>query len=162
MSAWLALAGMLVATAVFLVYETRDTMFWIDEWTWVLERRGSDLGTYLEPHNGHLSLVPVALYKLLFEIAGTDGYTPFRLPVIAAHLILAVLTFVYARPRVGSILALLATALILGLAPGWQNIMWGFQVGRSSPWLPPSGRSSPSTEAIVAATGRRARWWRLH
>jgi hypothetical protein len=129
MFAWLALAGMLVATAVFLVYETRDTMFWIDEWTWVLERRGSDLGTYLEPHNGHLSLVPVALYKLLFTIVGTDGYTPFRLPVIAAHLLLAVLTFVYARPRVGSILALLATALILALAPGWQNIMWGFQVG---------------------------------
>ncbi len=127
--AWLALAGMLVATAVFLVYETRGTMFWIDEWTWALERRGSDLGTYLEPHNGHLSLVPIALYKLLFAIAGTDGYTPFRLPVIAAHLLLAVLTFVYARPRVGSILALLATALILALAPGWQNIMWGFQVG---------------------------------
>jgi hypothetical protein len=128
---WLALAALIVAAAAILVYESRGTTFWYDEWYWMLERRESGLDTFLEPHNEHFSLVPVAIYKLLFAIAGTDDYTPYRLVAIAAHLLVVVLVFVYARRRVGGVPALLAAALIALLGPAWQNIVWGFQVG----WL---------------------------
>ena len=41
-----------------------------------MDRRGSSLGTFLEPHNGHFSLVPIVLYKVLFATAGLDDYAP--------------------------------------------------------------------------------------
>jgi hypothetical protein len=129
--AWAALGAMLAVAAVFLLHETRDTTFWSDEWAWFQDRRETDLAVFLEPHNEHLSLVPVAIYKLLFAVAGTEDYLPYRLPVIAMHLVVATLVFLYARRRVGPIPSVLAAALILFLGPAWQNVLWGFQVA----WL---------------------------
>ena len=83
----------------------------------------------LAPHNGHLSLVPVALYKLLFATAGLEDYTPYRVMVVAAHLACVALLFAYARRRVGDPAALGAAVLLLVLGPAWQNILWPFQVG---------------------------------
>ena len=129
--AWIALAVLLVAAAAFLYHETRGTTFWVDDWDWVQNRRGSDLDTFLRPHNGHLSLIPVAIYKLLFATAGLNDFAPYRAVLIATHLLCVVLVFVYASRRVGSYLALLAAASILFFGPGWQNILSPFQVS----WL---------------------------
>jgi hypothetical protein len=129
--AWVVLGVLLLVTGGFLLYETRGTTFWGDEWTWILDRRGNDLDTFLKPHNEHLSLIPVAIYKLMFATVGLEHYVPYRAMVIAAHLATAVLVFVYASRRVGSVLALCATALLLFLGPAWQNILWPFQIG----WL---------------------------
>ena len=125
------LAVVLLATGAFLLRETRGTTFWFDEWQWVLDRRGDDLSAFLAPHNGHLTLVPVALYKLLFATAGLENYTPYRVMVVAAHLGCVALLFAYARRRVGDPAALGAAVLLLVLGPAWQNILWPFQVG----WL---------------------------
>jgi hypothetical protein len=127
--AWTALALLLVGTAVLVFYETRDTTLWFDEWPWALDRRGGGLETLLEPHNQHLSLVPVLIYKALFATAGLDDYAPYRICIIAAHLACCALVFVYARRRIGSLPALVPTAVLLLLGPAWQNILWPFQVG---------------------------------
>jgi hypothetical protein len=129
--AWFALMVLLVAAGAFVYHETRGTTLWFDEWQWALDRRGSNLDTFLDPHNGHLSLVPVAIYKLLFATAGLGDYRPYRVVVIVAHLICVLLVFVYARRRVNGLVALLAAALLLFFGPGWQDILWPFQVG----WL---------------------------
>jgi hypothetical protein len=129
--AWIALAGLMAVAAGLIYHETRDTTFWIDEWDWAQHRRGTDLDTFLRGHNGHLSLVPIAIYKLLFAVAGLDDYGPYRAVLILAHLACVVLLFVYARRRVGSFVALLAATLILFLGPAWQDILWPFQMG----WL---------------------------
>jgi len=126
---WIALSSLLVLTAAFLYRETRDTTFWFDEWTWVLDRRRGDLDSLLEPHNGHLSLVPVAIYKALFASAGLTDYGPFRALIIAAHLVCVALVFAYVRKRVGDFVGALAAVLILLLGPAWQNIIWPFQIG---------------------------------
>jgi hypothetical protein len=126
--AWLVLALLLAATAVWLVYETRGTTLWFDEWQWLLYRRGHGLDTFLRPHNEHLSLVPVAIYKLLFATVGVARSAPYRGLVIAEHLLCVVLLFVYASRRVGSFLALLSAAVLLLLGPGWQNFLWPFQI----------------------------------
>jgi len=39
--------------------------------------------------------------------------------------------FAYSRPRVGSSMALLAAAVIMFFGPGWQDILWPFQIA----WL---------------------------
>ena len=51
--------------------------------------------------------------------------------MIAGHLLCVVLLFVYVSRRVDRFLALLAAALLLFLGPGWQNILWPFQIA----WL---------------------------
>jgi hypothetical protein len=128
---WVALAVLLVATAGVLLHEGRSMNFWFDEWIWLLERREWDAATFLEPHNGHFSLVPVAIYKLMFALAGADDYAAYRLLAIAVHLMVVGLVFVYVGRRAGAVLGLLAAALIALLGPGWQNLLWGFQVA----WL---------------------------
>jgi len=129
--AWIALTGLLVLGGAFLLRETRGTTFWLDDWSWILDRRGADVDTFLRPHNGHLSLVGVAIYKLLFATAGLEHHAPYCVIAIAAHLVCVTLIFAYARRRVGGIGALLAATLLLSFGPGWPDVLWPFQLG----WL---------------------------
>ncbi|MEA2402954.1 MAG: hypothetical protein QOK00_3357 [Thermoleophilaceae bacterium] len=124
-------AGLLVVAGVFLMHQTRGNTLLSDEWRWAVERLDNDVGTFLTPHNDHLSLVPVAIYKVLFATVGIGNYVPYRLLVTAGHLGCVALLFAYASRRVGGWLALLAAALMLFLGPGWQNMLWPFQIA----WL---------------------------
>jgi hypothetical protein len=128
---WWLLAAMLTGGAVFLLVQTRGTVFLDDEWYWILFRRGSSLASFLDPHNSHLSLVPILIYKALFGVVGLRHYWPYRIVVIAAHLAVVTLVFVYARTRAGRWPALLGAALILFFGPGWQEFLWPFQMA----WL---------------------------
>ncbi len=125
------LAIAVIASGLLLLYLTRGTSFWADEWTWIATRRGDTVNALLAPYNGHLSLVPVAIYRLMFAIFGIGSYTPYRALVIALSLVVAALVFVYARARTGDLVAMLLAVLMLFLGPGWQNTMWAFQI----PWL---------------------------
>jgi hypothetical protein len=129
--AWAALVVALLAGGALVYHLTRGTTFWLDEWLWITGRRGNDVGTFLHPYNEHLSLVPITIYRLLFATAGLRTYVPYRLVVIAAHLVCVVLLYVYLRRRVGEYFALLGSLLILFLGPGWQDILWPFQIA----WL---------------------------
>lgn len=128
---WLLLVLLLIVGAVFLLSQTRGTVFADDEWIWILTRRGGGIGTFLDPHNSHLSLVPVIIYKLLFATAGMRHYWPYRVVVTAAHVAVTALVFMYVRTRAGRWPALLGAALILFFGPGWQDFLWPFQVA----WL---------------------------
>jgi hypothetical protein len=125
------LLALLVAGGALALAQTRGTVFADDEWVWILQRRGGGLGTFLQPHNSHLSLVPVVIYKLLFATVGVRHYWPYRVVVTVAHLGVVSLVFAYARVRVGNWLALLAAALLVFFGPGWQEFLWPFQVA----WL---------------------------
>src|SRR5436309_15596642 len=99
-SAWLALAVLALCTGVLLFHETRGITAWFDEWIWLLTRRGNSVGSFLDSYNGHLSLVPVAVYKLLWVTAGLRTYVPYRVLLIVAHLGCCALLFRYGLPRV--------------------------------------------------------------
>ena len=126
-----ALGVAVVASGLLLFHLTRGTSFWADEWIWIATRRGNTIGAFLAPYNGHLSLVPVAIYRLMFAIFGIGSYTPYRALAIALSLVVAGLVFVYARTRTGEFVALLLAVAMLFLGPGWQDTMWAFQI----PWL---------------------------
>jgi len=129
--AWIAVLVLLVAATPFLYTETRGATFWFDEWEWTIGRRGGGLDAILEPHNSHLSLVPILIFRALSATFGLDVYGPYRLAVLLAHFGCVLLVFVYASRRVGGFVALLAAASLLFLGPAWENILWPFQVG----WL---------------------------
>ncbi len=114
---------------VHLYRKGYDTTFYYDEWEFVLGRHGGGLHSFLEPHNEHFSLVPVAIYKLLFATAGLKHYAPYRIVLLVAHLITASLLFAFARPRVGNALALATAALLLFLGAGFEDVLWPFQIG---------------------------------
>ena len=127
--ATLAFVGLSGAAAAKIFIVGRGLNFFYDEWSFVLYRRGHGLDTFLEPHNGHLSLIPVVMYKLLFEFVGLEHYGPYRLTVIALHVACAYLLFLLLRRRVGPTLALVSVAPVLFLGTAWQDLLWPFQVG---------------------------------
>ena len=126
---WVALAGLLVVTAAVVLYLGRSTSFYYDDWNFVLFRRPWDADALLQPHNEHLSLVPVLIYKAIFTTAGIESYVPFRVAGVAVHLLVLVALFVYARRRVGDGPALGAATLIAVLGPSWPDVLWPFQMG---------------------------------
>jgi hypothetical protein len=126
---WLALALLMALAAAALVHVGRGTGFFFDEWDWIQLRRGWGIGELLRPHNQHLSLVPVLVFKLGFATVGLESYLPYRLVLVALHLLCAGLLFAYAAPRVGAALALAGACVLLFLGPAWMDLLWAFQIG---------------------------------
>jgi hypothetical protein len=125
---WLVFAALALGTGALLFHETRGTTAWFDEWIWLLHRRTGGVGSFLDSYNGHLSVAPVAIYKLLYATAGLRTYVPYRVVLIIGHLTCCTLLFVYARRRVGGALAVVAASLLLLFGPGWENLLWPFQI----------------------------------
>ena len=144
------LAIAVLASGLLLLHLSRGTSFWADEWTWIATRRGDTVDAFLAPYNGHLSLVPIAIYRLMFAIFGIGSYTPYRALVIVLSLVVAVLVFVYARTRVGELVALLLAVSMLFLGPGWQDTMWAFQI----PWLIACAAAIVALMLLERRTGR--------
>jgi hypothetical protein len=124
-----ALALLLLAAGLLLLLAGRHLTFFYDEWDFIVGRRGGSIDTYLDPHNGHLSLFPVAVYKLLFVTVGLRHYWPYRVVEIALHLLCGGLLYMLARRRIGPWLALIPTALLLFMGSAFQDLLWPFQIG---------------------------------
>jgi hypothetical protein len=149
---FLTVVGLIVLLGLvgaWLMYETRGTTLWFDEWQWALEYRDTSLAGFLTPHNGHPTLIPVLIYRALFATVGIAHSAPYRAVGIAGHLACVALLYAYAVRRVGAALALVASVVILFLGPGWQNILWPLQIG----WL----ISVAATLAALLALDRRDR-----
>jgi serine acetyltransferase len=127
----LCLAGLVAASGTFLLVLESHLTFFGDEWEFLLNRRGWSVGVFLDPHNDHIALLPISIYKLLLAIFGMDSALPFQVVSTLVFLLSAVLLFVYVRRRVGDWLALLGSALILFLGAAWTDLLWSFQIGFS-------------------------------
>ncbi len=117
-----------VAAGLLLLIAGQHLTFFFDEWTFVTTRRGGGVSSWLDPHNGHLVLFPVLIYKLLFAVFGLRHYTPYRIVGIALHLTCGVLLYVLIRPRLGAWLALIPTTLLLFMGSAYQDLLWPFQM----------------------------------
>lgn len=124
-----ALAGLMAAASALILVKGRGLTFFYDEWAWVMRRRGWSVDTFLEPHNEHLSLLPVTVFKLLFVTAGLSHYWVYRVVGLLFHLACVTLLFLLVRRRVGDWLgvALVTPVLFLGMA--WHDLLAPFQIG---------------------------------
>ncbi len=125
------LAVAVLASGLLIYHLTRGSSFSVDDWTWIDTRRSVDPTTFLAPYNGHLSLVPIAIYRLMFAVVGTGDFAPYRILLLIVASATGLVIFEYARHRVGEFCALLTAALLLFLGPGWNDIMQPFQIA----WL---------------------------
>jgi len=92
-------------------------------------RREWDAAAFLDPHNEHIVLIPVAIQKLLLAWFGMSSAAPERLVLTLLLLATALLFFVYVRRRLGPWPALIATVPLLFLGPAWQVLLWPFEMG---------------------------------
>ena len=87
---------------------------------------------------------------------GSSHYTPYRVAGLLVHAFVVVLLFLYARRRVGDLLALAAAAVVACSGRRWPDVLWPFQTGflgvagggarraaRARPRRPPRRRRSP-------------------
>jgi hypothetical protein len=114
--------------AILLVFGSHLT-FWLDEWDLILYRRGLSPGIFLDPHNEHITIAPVAIYKALLAVFGMTSSLPFAVTSTAAFLLSGVLLFALVRRRIGDWPAVLGTVAILFLGAAWSDLLSPFQVG---------------------------------
>lgn len=122
------LVGLMAASATVILVKGRGLSFSFDEWDWVVGRVPWRVDVLLTPHNGHLSLVPVLIFKVLFVTAGLKAYWVYRTLLLALHLACALLVFVYAWRRVGYGLGVAAAALVLFFGAAWNDLLVAFQI----------------------------------
>jgi hypothetical protein len=119
---------MAAAAAVLLTYAAGLTYFQ-DSWEFLMHRRDPSVAAFLNPHNEHIVLIPVAIEQIVLRLFGMDSPRPEFVLLTALLLATAALVFVYVRRRLGPWPALFAATLLLFLGPAWQDLLWPFQVG---------------------------------
>ena len=124
-----ALALMCAASALTLVILGTRLTFFADDWAFLLDRPGWSVDSLLRDHNGHLSVLPVAIYKVLVALFGLDSQLPFRLVLSLTVVAVGVLVYVLVSERAGRAAGLVAAALLLFLGPAWNDLLWSFQIG---------------------------------
>src|SRR5829696_5869244 len=102
----LCLTAAVIASGMYLLILQSHFTFFADDWTFILDRRGFSVGVFLDPHNDHIALAPVAVYKSLLALFGMDSVLPFAVVSTLVFVISVVILFVYMRDRVGDWLAL--------------------------------------------------------
>jgi hypothetical protein len=124
-----SLAVLMGLAAIVIYRKGLGTTFYFDEWAFVIDRQPWRWDIVLTPYNGHLSLLPIVVYKLLFMTVGLGPYWVYRLVLLAFHFLCVALLFVYARHRVGDALAVCVAALVLFLGTAWHDLLVPFQIG---------------------------------
>jgi hypothetical protein len=126
---FIAVAVALFIAAAMVVFQAgRDTTFYWDEWDFIQKSRTGGWDTLLAPHNGHLSIIPILIYRAFFDVVGLRSYLPYRLVLIALHLMCCLLFYVLAVKRTGTVLALILTSMLLFLGNAWQDLLAPFQM----------------------------------
>ncbi len=70
----------------------------------------------------------MVVYKAMFELFGIGSYVPYRLAAIVLALLCAALFYSIARRRIGNLLALAPTILLLFLGSGWEVLITGMRL----------------------------------
>ncbi len=113
-TAWAILGVAIVFSGALILWFTRSTSFFSDEFTYFATSRGYDLKALLSPHNGHLIAGVRLLYATVFKLFGAH-YLVFRLLEAVGVALVAVLFFVFAKRRLGTGVALAPSVLLLFL-----------------------------------------------
>ena len=118
------LAVAMVLAAIFALIEGRGMSFTPDEWFWVIASPGMDVKTAFLTSTGHLQLVPRVLYKSILEIDGTN-YIWFRLLTVLSLLLVVALFYRYLCRRVGPMVAVVPSLLMLFFGSDALHIIRG-------------------------------------
>jgi hypothetical protein len=123
------LLAVLALVFVVVMLAGRHLTFFYDEWDFILRRRGGSAGSFLDPHNGHIVLFEVAIYKALLATVGLHHYWPYQAINAVLDVLCGGLLYVLARRRIGPWGALVPTVMLIVMGAGYEDILWPFQIG---------------------------------
>jgi hypothetical protein len=119
------LAAAMVASALVLLLIGHGQTVQGDELGYATRLATQGLGHALfdTPPNKYLIPVPLVVYRAMFEVFGLDHYFAHRVVAVVLVLLCAGLFYEYARRRVGYLLALAPTVLLLFYGSGWETVL---------------------------------------
>ncbi len=127
------LAAAMAAAGVALIAAISNLTFLVDDWDFLLSRRGFSVDVFFEPHAGHTSMSLIAIYKAIQATVGMESLTPYGVASTLAYLATIALLFVWVRRRVGDWPALIGALLCLGLGSAYEDLLAPFQLGYFAP-----------------------------
>lgn len=127
---WLALfAAALAISGTVLIAMGWRLSFFLDDWTFLLYRRGSLDQAILDPHGENVVIGLSIAYKLLVNVFGMDSAIPFRVALVSLFLVSSTLLFAWLRARAGDFLALVAVSMTLLMGAAYEDLLWPIQIG---------------------------------
>ncbi len=121
----------LAAAAALLVRVNRSQWFFGDEWEFLVNRGfvGGRFDIWY-PHAEHWSTIPILIYSTLRDTVGLGSYWPYIGLLITVHLVLTHLLWrAMTRAGIGPLIAVAAAAVFAVFGPGYENLLWAFQIG---------------------------------
>lgn len=125
---YLLLAAAMAGAGTTILVLTAELTFLQDTWEFLISRQELTLDNLLRPHNEHLVVFPALIQWVLVELFGMSNALPEYLLLVGFLLGTAGLLFVYVERRVGPWLALFAAVALLGFGPGWEALLWPFEI----------------------------------
>lgn len=146
---FVVIAAVVVSVTILLL--TRGYTFYFDEWAFILSAPDWTAATYLQPHNGHPTMLTRLIYTALLATVGLRSYLPYMAVLLAMHATSVVLLFEVVRRRAGDLVGIACAAMLLVLGAGWENLLWAFQMSFV-------GSVACGLGMILALEGRPNRW----
>lgn len=119
----LLLAAMAAAT-VWIVVLGQKLSFLLDDWGYIVLRRGSDFENWVRPDNEHFVAGPVTIWKLLIATFGIDSMLPYKVVSTALFLAGVWFLFLWCRRRVGEWAALIGMVALLFCGAAFDDLLW--------------------------------------
>jgi hypothetical protein len=123
----LLLAAAIAVSTLLLLHLGRGQTLVVDQWGYLSAYRSWSPGSLFTPHNGHLIVLPLLVYKAMFAAFGIGSQLPYQLVTLALSATVAVLLFALVRDGIGDVLALAAATLVLFYGAGADVILPTFQ-----------------------------------
>jgi hypothetical protein len=118
----------MVLSAVLLLWWGRDQVLHGDDLFYAVRLAEHSLPHAILYSNVYLIAVPMLIYKAMFELLGIGDYLPYRIVEVGLVLLCAGLFYELARRRVGYLLALAPTILLLFFGSGWDVLITGTRI----------------------------------
>ena len=124
----LLLGAAIAISSLLLLYLGRGQTPVVDQWAYIYAYMPWTVESLLTPHSGHLVILPVLVYKAMFELFGIESQVPYQLLNLALSATVAALLFALTRNAVGDLLAFAAATLMLFYGAGADVLIPTFQI----------------------------------
>jgi hypothetical protein len=120
----------MVAATIVLIYESRGQTIRGDELGYAARLGSTPFAEAIfnSPPNKYFLPVPLALYDAMFNVFGLVADVPYRIVVTALVLLSGGLFFALVRRRVGDLMALPPTLLLLFFGSGWETTITAIRI----------------------------------
>jgi hypothetical protein len=123
-SATPVLLAAMAAAAAWIVVLGQKLSFLLDDWGYIVLRRGGDLENWVRPDNEHFVAGPVTIWKLLIAAFGIDSMLPYKIVSTALFLAGVWFLFLWCRRRVGEWAALIGMVALLFCGAAFDDLLW--------------------------------------